>query len=88
MIRNNFRILLAEQKKKMSDVEKDTGLSKTTIRNLYYENAKGIQFSTLETVCSYLNCDVGELIEFKGFNECEVRELNKGRYGNESVTII
>lgn len=63
MIRNNFRILLADQKKKMADVEKDTGLSKVTIRSLYYETAKGVQFSTLEKICEYLKCSVGELLE-------------------------
>ncbi|MGK5512211.1 helix-turn-helix domain-containing protein [Brevibacillus formosus] len=65
MIRNNFRILLAEQKKKMSDVEKDTGLAKATIRSLYHETAKGVQFNTLETICEYLKCDVGELLKIK-----------------------
>lgn len=64
MIKNNFRIILAAQKKKMADVEKDTGLSKVTIRSLYHETAKGVQFSTLETICDYLNCSVGELLEF------------------------
>lgn len=65
MIENNFRILLAEQKKKMSDVEKDTGLAKNSIRSLYYETSKGIQFKTLATICDYLKCDVGDLIKLK-----------------------
>lgn len=63
MIKNNFRVLLAAQKKKMADVERDTGLSKTTLRSLYHETAKGIQFSTLATLCEYLKCDVGDLLE-------------------------
>ncbi|MGN7478952.1 helix-turn-helix domain-containing protein [Solibacillus silvestris] len=65
MIQNNFRILLAKQKKKMADVEKETGLSKNTIRGLYYETSKGIQFSTLNIVCDYLDCEIGDLIQIK-----------------------
>lgn len=49
----------------MSDIAKETGLSKTTIRALFYETAKGIQFQTLQTLCIYLNCEVGDLLEIE-----------------------
>lgn len=65
MIKNNFRILLAKKKKKMSDVENDTGLSKNAIRSLYYETSKGIQFSTLVTICNYLDCRVEDLLFYE-----------------------
>lgn len=64
VIKNNLRLILAQQKKKMSDVEKDTGLSKGAVRALFYETSKGIQFSTLSTICEYLNCDVGDLLKY------------------------
>ena len=64
-MKNNFRILLAEQKKKMSDVEKETGLSKGTVRGLFYETSKGIQFSTLQKICEYLDCGIGDLIKIE-----------------------
>lgn len=73
MVENNFRILLATQKKKMSDVEKDTNLSKGSIRSLYYETSKGIQFKTLATICEYLKCDVGDLIKLKEEEEANER---------------
>lgn len=49
----------------MSDVVEGTGLSRTTVRSLFYETAKGIQFQTLQTLCIYLNCEVGELFELE-----------------------
>lgn len=49
----------------MSDVVEGTGLSRNTIRALFYETAKGIQFQTLEALCIYLNCEVGELFEIE-----------------------
>lgn len=58
----NLRILLAERKLKMTDVIRDTGLSKTAVRGIFHETSKGIQFDTLESLCEYLNCGVEELL--------------------------
>lgn len=62
-MQNNFRVVLAKKKLKMSDVIHGTGLSKNTIRALYYETAKGVQFDTLEALCTFLQCEVGDLLE-------------------------
>lgn len=64
-VRNNFRVILAKKKLKMSDVVAGTGLSNNTIRALYYENAKGIQFDTLDKLCVFLECGVGEIFELE-----------------------
>lgn len=64
-MQNNLRIILAKKKLKMSDVVEGTGLSRNTIRALFYETAKGIQFQTLEALCIFLNCEVGELLEIE-----------------------
>lgn len=64
-VQNNFRVLLAKKRLKITDVAEGTGLSRNTIRALYYETAKGIQFQTLQTLCIYLNCEVGELFELE-----------------------
>lgn len=60
---NNFRVLLAKKKLKISDVVEGTGLSRNTVRALYYETAKGIQFDTLSKLCGYLQCDIGDIFE-------------------------
>lgn len=49
----------------MSEVVEGTRLSRNTIRALYYETAKGIQFQTLEVLCNFLDCEVGDLFEIK-----------------------
>lgn len=64
MIVCNLAVLLAERNKKMSDVINDTKLAKNTVRSLFYNNAKGIQFDTLETICEYLNVTPNELIVY------------------------
>ncbi|MGK5512210.1 helix-turn-helix domain-containing protein [Brevibacillus formosus] len=62
MIKCNLAILLAERGLKMSDVINETKLAKNTVRSLYYNEAKGIQFETLTTLCDYFDVDVGELL--------------------------
>ncbi|MFJ8099405.1 helix-turn-helix domain-containing protein [Lysinibacillus sp. NPDC096212] len=64
-MQNNLRVILAKKKLKMSDVVNGTGLSKTTVRALFYETAKGIQFQTLEALCIFLDCEVGDLFEIE-----------------------
>lgn len=64
-MQNNLRVILAKKKLKMSDVVEGTGLSRNTVRALFYETAKGIQFHTLEVLCNFLDCEVGELFEIE-----------------------
>lgn len=39
-MKNNMRVLLAKQRKKVSDVHEATGISKSTLIALYYERTK------------------------------------------------
>ena len=46
-MRNNFRVILAKKRKTVADLSKDTGISKTTLTNLYYERTKNPDSQTL-----------------------------------------
>lgn len=59
---NNFRILLARQRKKVSDVHEATGISKTTLTGLYYERTKNPETETLLKVANYLGVTIDELL--------------------------
>lgn len=76
MIKCNLAVLLAERELKMSDVVKNTSLAKNTVRSLYYNSAKGIQFETLETLCDYLSCDIEDLFKKVTF-ELDIEEVRK-----------
>lgn len=62
MIISNLAVLLAERGLKMADVIRDTGIAKTTIRALYYNTSKGIQYDTLDTLCKYLKITPNDLL--------------------------
>jgi DNA-binding Xre family transcriptional regulator/predicted metallopeptidase len=62
LIRCNLSILMAERGLNISDVSKDTGISRTTLTSLFHNQSKGIQFDTLETLCNYLQVSISELL--------------------------
>lgn len=71
-MKNNFRVLLAKQRKKVSDVHEATGVSKTTLTALYYERTNNPETETLLKVAKYLGVTLDELLtpeEQKGANQ-------------------
>ena len=59
---NNFRVLLAKQRKKVSDVHSATGVSKTTLTALYYERTQNPKAETLLKVADFLGVTIDELL--------------------------
>ena len=62
MIHCNLATLLAQRNLKISKVYQDTGISRTTLTALAYNHAQGIQFETLNTLCTYLKVSPTDLI--------------------------
>ena len=61
-MKNNFRVLLAKQRKKVSDVHKATSIAKSTLTALYYERSKNPTFETLLKIANYLGVSIDELL--------------------------
>lgn len=61
MIDNKLAAVMGERLEKISAVSKATGLSRTTLTNLYYKRAKNVSLETLDALCSHFGCDVGDL---------------------------
>lgn len=61
-MKNNFRTLLAKRRKKVSDVYEATGISKSTLTDLYYERAKNPRVKTLLKIADYLGVTLDELL--------------------------
>ncbi|MBS8071687.1 helix-turn-helix transcriptional regulator [Streptococcus suis] len=62
-MKNNFRVLLAKQRKKVVDVHEATGISKSTLISLYYERTKKPDIETLQKVSEYLGVTVDEFLK-------------------------
>ena len=44
---------------------KATGISKTTLTDIYYQRAKNVQLDTLMKICDYLQVSLSDLIEYE-----------------------
>ena len=63
MIRCHLARFMGEQKMKISDVVRETGLSRNTITLLYKETAQKVDLEAIDRLCSLFNCGTGELLE-------------------------
>ena len=63
MIKCHLSTLMGAKKLKLIDVARDTGINRGTITRLYHETATRVDLEVIETLCRYLDCEVGELRE-------------------------
>lgn len=47
------------------------GITEANLSILRSGKAKGVRFSTINKICYYLNCDVGDILKFDGNLEVE-----------------
>ncbi len=64
MIKGHLSRLMGEKRLTIKEVHEETGLSRNTISSIYNEKAKMIDLDTLEKLCAFLNCQVGDLLEY------------------------
>lgn len=68
MIFNRLKMLLSERELTISQVAKDTGLSRTTLTYMVQNNSKGIQLATLNQLCQYLHVRPEDFFEYYPFD--------------------
>src|SRR5690554_2040032 len=64
MIKCHLSKLMGEKKLKIVDVARETGVNRGTITRLYHETASRVELETIDALCRFLGCEVGELFEF------------------------
>jgi putative transcriptional regulator len=58
-------VMLAKRKMKLQDLADKIGITPQNLSILKTGKAKAIRFSTLENLCKILDCQPGDLLEFK-----------------------
>ena len=49
---------------KISDVLRETGLSRNTVTLMYKETAQKIDIEALDKLCRFFECEVADMLEF------------------------
>ena len=63
MIRIHLSRLMGERRVKIADLARDTGISRTTLTRVYYEESERIDLEILEKLCRYFGVGVSEMLE-------------------------
>ena len=61
----NIDVMLAKRKMSMTDLADKVGITLANMSILKTGKAKAIRFSTLEAICRTLECQPGDILEFK-----------------------
>ena len=61
----NLEVMLAKRKMKAQDLSARIGITVQNLSVLKTGRAKAIRFSTLEAICHALDCQPGDILEWK-----------------------
>lgn len=61
----NLDVMLAKRKMKLKDLADRIDITVQNLSILKTGKAKAIRFSTLESICECLDCQPGDILEFK-----------------------
>ena len=61
----NLDVMLARRKMKSKDLADAIGISETNLSLLKQGRVKGVRVGTLEAICRVLECQPGDLLEYR-----------------------
>ncbi|SFL43548.1 putative transcriptional regulator [Gracilibacillus orientalis] len=65
MIRIRLDVIMAERKMSLNELSEKVGITPANLSILKNEKGKAIRFSTLDALCKALDCQPGDLLEYK-----------------------
>lgn len=71
MIVVNLDVMMARRKMSLGELSDKVGITPANLSILKTGKAKAIRFSTLEAICQILDCQPGDILEYR-----EVEETN------------
>ncbi|MBP7967306.1 helix-turn-helix transcriptional regulator [Candidatus Woesebacteria bacterium] len=61
----NIDVMLAKRKMSVTELTEKVGITMANLSILKNGKARAIRFSTLEAICKALNCQPGDILEYK-----------------------
>lgn len=61
----NLDVVLAKRKMKSKELADAVGISETNLSLLKQGRVKGVRFNTLDAICKALDCQPGDLLEYR-----------------------
>lgn len=70
----NLDVMLAKRKMKSKDLAAKIGITVSNLSLLKTGKARGIRFNTLEAICRELDCQPGDILEYRQDNTSNENE--------------
>jgi putative transcriptional regulator len=61
----NIDVMLAKRKMNVTELTEKVGITMANLSILKNGKAKAVRFSTLEAICKALDCQPGDILEYK-----------------------
>ncbi len=61
----NLDVVLAQRKMSLTELSERVGITLANLSNLKTGKAQAVRFSTLDAICKALDCQPGEILEYR-----------------------
>ncbi|CAD2073062.1 hypothetical protein JEOAER750_00596 [Jeotgalicoccus aerolatus] len=61
----NLDVMLAKRKMSMTELANEVGVTMANLSILKNNKARAVRFSTLEKICEVLDCQPGDILEYR-----------------------
>lgn len=68
-MKNTLSTIMGQRKLKIADVQKETGISRTTLHNLYYEKSSNPDTKTVMALCNFFNVTPDQFFGYKSLEK-------------------
>ncbi len=65
MIVINLDVMMAKRKMSLNELAEKVGITLANLSVLKNNKARAVRFSTLDAICKALDCEVGDIIEYR-----------------------
>jgi putative transcriptional regulator len=62
----NLDVMLAKRKMRLNELSEKVNITISNLSILKQGKAKAIKISTLDSICKVLNCQPGDILEYRG----------------------
>jgi putative transcriptional regulator len=67
----NLDVMLAKRKMRSRDLAQRIGIAEQNVSLLKSGKVKGVRFDTLEKICEVLECQPGDILEYRAEGDAE-----------------
>ena len=65
----NLDVMLAKRKMSLTELSENVGITMANLSILKTGKARAVRFSTLDAICKALNCQPGDILEYRDEEE-------------------